>query len=136
MSVDSSVQGSWWRILILVACLALEGALLWYNYEPAGVLRHPGVIAFVSVALLLALTATGLMPVPRGLNLPLFGVWPNLSDSIKAVASFAAIFVWTPLARQLVPDTIAGVVIVLAPDAVFVIAALIYLSNSLSRGSQ
>lgn len=82
---------------------------------------------------MLVLTSTGVIPVPRGVNLPLFGVWPNLSDSIKAVASFAAIFVWTPLAKQLVPDTVVGVVIVLAPDAVFAIAALVYLSNSLSR---
>lgn len=36
--------------------------------------------------------------------------------------------------KQLVPDSPLGAAIILAPDALFVLAALVYLSNGLSRG--
>jgi hypothetical protein len=40
---------------------------------------------------------------------------------------------WTLIAVRLVPDTPVGVTIILIPDAVFVLATLVYLSNGISR---
>ena len=37
------------------------------------------------------------------------------------------------MAIRLTPDTPIGVAIILIPDAVFLLAALVYLSNGLSR---
>lgn len=41
-----------------------------------------------------------------------------------------------PLAKQLVPETAIGAVLVLGPDAVFLFTALVYVSNGLSRNVQ
>ena len=70
------------------------------------------------------------MPVP---NIPFFNLWPRLSDAVKAGVSFLLIFLWTPVAMRFTPDTAVGVAIILCPDAVFLVAALVYLSNGLSR---
>jgi len=37
------------------------------------------------------------------------------------------------VAKQLVPDSVPGAVIILAPDAVFLLAAFVYLSNGIGR---
>ncbi len=66
-------------------------------------------------------------------NIPFFTLWPRLSDTAKAIGSFLLIFLWTPLARRFVPDSVVGVIIVLGPDAIFLLAALVFLSNGLSR---
>jgi hypothetical protein len=133
MPIEKSQFRQWLRIGVLVCCLALEGLLVWYFFGRPG--SEDGfVLSFASLALLLALSVTGILPVPAGLKIPFFGIWPSLSDSVKALTSFAAIFVWTPLAKQLVPDTPVGAAIILAPDALFLLAALVYLSNGLSRG--
>lgn len=135
MFLEQRRFGRWIRGAILACCVALEGSLIRYNcFGP--VAQNVGLLALESMALLLALVATGTLPVPRGVQIPFFGVWPRLSDSIKSATSFIAIFLWTPVARQLVPDTPAGVAIVLAPDALFLLAALVYLSNGLSKGTQ
>ena len=97
-------------------------------------MQNGGVLSFELFALLLILAATGILPMPAGIKIPFFGIWPRLSDSIKAVSCFLAIFLWTPLSKQLVPDSPLGAAIILAPDALFVLAALVYLSNGLSRG--
>lgn len=54
-------------------------------------------------------------------------------DFVKAVVSFGLIFVWSPLALRLVPDTNLGVTIVVAPDVIFVFLALLFISNGLSK---
>lgn len=135
MPIEKSRFRQWLRIGVLVCCLALEGLFVWYNFFGRPGTENGVVFATASLALLLALSMTGILPVPAGLKIPFFGIWPNLSDSVKAVTSFAAIFVWTPLAKQLVPDSPVGVTIILAPDALFLLAALVYLSNGLSRGN-
>lgn len=117
-----------------MGCLALEGALVWYDWFGGAGVASNVVLSLASLVLLLFLVVTGILPVPAGLRIPFFGVWPSLADSIKAIASFLAIFVWTPLAKQLVPDTPLGAIIILVPDALFVLAALVYLSNGLSKG--
>ena len=66
-------------------------------------------------------------------NIPFVTLWPRLSDAAKALISFLLIFLWTPLAMRLTPDTPLGVAIILVPDGAFFLAALIYLSNGLSR---
>jgi hypothetical protein len=117
-----------------VAFLALEGTLFWYHFHTPESARHANLLTFATLAMLFVLTSTGVIPLPKGSNIPFFGVWPDLSDSIKALASFALIFIWTPLALKLVPETVIGAIVILAPDALFALAALIYLSNGLSRG--
>lgn len=135
MSIEKPKLNQLLRIGILLCCLALEGALVWYNFFGRSGVQDGAALAFASLALLFALTLTGAIPVPASIKIPFFGVWPKLSDSVKAVTSFVAIFVWTPLAKQLVPDSLIGVIIILAPDALFALAALVYLSNGLSRGN-
>ena len=122
---------NWWRGPVLVVCVLIEGTLLWYNFR--GPVQHVWLLAAFTFALLFALTSTAVIPVPKGIRIPFFGVWPSLADSTKAAMSFLLIFLWTPTAKQLVPDSTLGVVIILAPDALFLFAALVYLSNSLSR---
>ena len=67
------------------------------------------------------------------MKIPFFDVWPRWSDALKAVASFGLIFLWTPLAMRFVPETYLGVAIVLVPDAFLLLAALVFVSNGISR---
>lgn len=135
MSIEKPKLRQWLRLGVLLCCLALEGTFVWYTFFGRAGTEDGVALAFASLALLFALTVTGVIPIPAGSRIPFFGVWPRLSDSVKAVASVLAIFVWTPLAKQLVPDNPVGAAIILAPDALFVLAALVYLSNGLSRGN-
>jgi|SRR6185437_10670628 hypothetical protein len=136
MQPEVSSPRNWWRALVLVICLAVESSLLWFNYEGRGSLRHGWLLTVLSLTLLFALTSTAVLPVPKGVRIPFFGVWPRLSDSIKAGVSILLIFLWTPAAKLLVPDSVLGVILILAPDALFLLAALVYLSNGLSRSDQ
>jgi hypothetical protein len=121
----------WLRIPVLLICLAFATALTWYNYHGNG--EHSGLLTGVLLVLLYALLTTGVISLPAGSNIPFFNLWPRLSDAVKAAVSFALIFLWTPVAIQFAPDTTVGVVaIVLVPDAVFLLAALVYFSNGLS----
>ena len=122
---------TWLRLLVLAVCLAFSVALIWYNFN--GTARHSGLLTFVLLVVLYGLVTTGVVPLPQGSNIPLFTLWSNLSDASKAVASFLLIFLWTPIAKQLVPDTPVGASILLIPDGVFLLAALVYFSNGLSR---
>jgi hypothetical protein len=135
MPIEISKFRQWLRIAVLVGCLALEGLLVWYNYFGRSGSEDGVLLSFASIALLLALSVTGILPVPAGLKIPFFGIWPSLSDTVKSLISFVSIFLWTPLAKQLVPNTPVGATIVLAPDVLFLLAALVYLSNGLSRGN-
>jgi hypothetical protein len=90
----------------------------------------------VLIALLSYLVATGVIQPPAGVQLPFINVRPRPSDTIKAVISFLLIFVWTPAAMSLTPDTPFGVAVILVPDATFLVAALVYLSDGFSRGEQ
>jgi len=134
MPIDKTTVRKGLRFGVLVACLGLEGSLVWYDWFGGAGAANNVVLSLASLVLLLGLVVTGILPVPAGIRIPFFGVWPNLADSIKAIAFFLAIFVWTPLAKQLVPDTPLGAIIILAPDVLFVLAALVYLSNGLSKG--
>jgi hypothetical protein len=125
------VTRSWWRILILLICCAFAAAVTWHQFQ--GGYAHSGLLVLVLVALLYALINTGVIQLPPGTNIAFFTFWPRLSDAVKAIVSFALIFLWTPLAIRLTPDTPMGVTILLVPDAVFLLAALVYLSNGLSR---
>jgi hypothetical protein len=136
MPVEKPMARRAFRIAVLGFCLMLESILIWYNYEGDGKLRHGGLLTILLLIMLFALTSTGILPIPQGANIPFFGVWPRLADSFKAAASFLLIFVWTPIAVQLTPDTPIGVAIILVPDAAFAVAALLYLSNSLSGRTQ
>jgi hypothetical protein len=122
----------WLKILILVICLGLSILLTLFNYAQDGRLQHAGLLTTVLLLMLFCLFATGIVEVPRGVNIPFFTVWPRLSYSVKAALSFLLIFLWTPIAMQLTPDTPLGVAVLLGPDAIFVLAALVYLSNGLS----
>src|SRR6185312_301466 len=125
------VPRNWWRRLVLVVCVLIEGTLLWYNWR--GTLEHPWLLTAFTFALLFGLTSTAAIPIPKGMRIPFFNVWPSLADSTKAAISFLLIFLWTPTAMKLVPDSTIGAVIILAPDAIFLFAALVYFSNGLSR---
>lgn len=130
-AVEHLASRYWWRALVLVACVLIEGTLLWYNLS--GRLEHPWLLTAFTFALLFGLTSTAVIPIPKGIRIPFFNVWPELADSTKAATSFLLIFLWTPFAMKLVPDSTTGVVIIFAPDALFLFAALVYLSNGLSR---
>lgn len=132
MPVENPRGRNWWRIITLACCIALQCALIWLNFQGGGI-RHGALLTAVSFGLLLVLAWTGIIPVPQDLNLPFFGTWPRLSDSIKAAVALSLIFVWTPIAIRLTPDTPVGVAVILIPDAVFALSALVYLSNSISR---
>jgi hypothetical protein len=131
MPVERSVLRNWLRALVLVVCLLIEGTLLWHNLR--GSLEHPWLLTAVTFALLIGLTSTAVIPIPKGIRIPFFNVWPSLADSTKAAMSFLLIFLWTPTAMKLVPDSVIGVTIILGPDALFLFGALVYLSNGLSR---
>ena len=131
MATKHDVAGAWWRIPVLVVCLVLAATLTWYNLH--GSSKHPGLLTAVLLALLYSLVATGAIQPPRGVIIPFFNVWPRFSDASKAITSFLLIFLWTPVAKQLVPDSVPGAVIILAPDAVFLLAAFVYLSNGIGR---
>jgi len=122
---------NWWRALVLVVCVLVESTLLWYNLR--GTLGHPWLLTAFTFALLFGLTSTAILPMPKGIRVPFFNVWPSLADSAKAAISVLLIFLWTPTAMRLVPDSTVGAVIILAPDALFLFAALVYFSNGLSR---
>jgi hypothetical protein len=119
------------RILILVVCVAFSAAITWYTFQGGG--EHSGLLTGVLVLLLYGLFATGVIQLPPGINIPFLTVWPRLPDAVKAVVSFLLIFLWTPIAMRLTPDTPIGVTLILVPDAVFLVAALVYVSNGLSR---
>ena len=131
MGTGKLVARNWRRILILLVCFAFSVAITWYNFRGGG--EHSGILTFVLLLLLYGLIATGIIQLPPGSNIPFFTVWPRLSDAVKSVISFLLIFLWTPMAMRLTPDTPIGVAIILVPDAVFLLAALVYLSNGLSR---
>jgi hypothetical protein len=103
---------------------------MWYNYH--GTLGNRVLLTVLFLMLLSMLSATGFIRPPQGINVPFFGVWPRLSDSAKSALSFALVFVWTPFAMRLVPDTYVGAAIILVPDALLILAAFVYLSNGLS----
>ena len=119
------------KILVLLISFAFAAVLMWFNFHDNG--QHSGLLTGVLLLLLYGLIATGILQVPQGYNIPFFNVWPRLSDTVKAVVSFSLIFLWTPVAVRLVPDTYLGVAIILIPDGVFVLAALVFMSNGLSR---
>lgn len=97
-----------------------------------GRFQNGGPLTGIFLLLLFVLTSKGILQFPRGLNIPFFDVWPRLPDLAKAVGFFVLIFLWTPITKQLVPETPVGAVLVLGPDAVFLLTALVYLSNSFS----
>jgi hypothetical protein len=66
-------------------------------------------------------------------QVPFFNLWPRLSDGVKAAVSLLLIFPWTLISKALVPDSYLGVAIVLVPDAAFLVAALVFVSNGLAR---
>jgi len=119
------------KTLILLGCLAFSAALTWYTFQGGG--EHSGLLTGVLLLLIYGLFATGVIQLPPGINVPFLTVWPRLSDAVKAAVSFLLIFLWTPVAMRLTPDTPIGVALILASDAVFLLAALVYLSNGLSR---
>jgi|SRR5579863_3442899 len=129
--IRSSIATRAIKIVVLLMSLAFAAALLWFNFHGNG--QHAGLLTGVLLVLLYSLISTGIVPVPQGYNIPLFTVWPRLSDSVKAVVSFSLMFLWTPLAMRLVPDTYLGVAIILIPDGVFILAALVFVSNGISR---
>ena len=117
-----------------MACLVFSAVLTWYNYR--GDAEHIGLLTGVLLVLLGALCATGIIQLPVRSNIPFFTVWPRLADYVKAAISFALIFLWSPVAMQLTPDTSVGVTIILAPDAILLLAALVFLSNGLSKSAK
>lgn len=119
------------KLLVLLISFAFAAVLLWFNFRGNG--QHSGMLTGVLLLLLYGLIATGILQVPQGYNIPFFSVWPRLSDAGKAVVSFSLIFLWTPVAMRLVPDTYLGVAIILIPDGVFILAALVFVSNGISR---
>ena len=125
----------WLKIFVLAIYLAFFGALLWFNSTGDRRSHHGGLLTIVLFVSLYGLCATEIIEVPRSVRIPFFTVWPRLSDSVKAVVSFALIFLWTPTAMLLTPDTPVGVALILAPDAVFAVASLVFLSNGLSRST-
>jgi hypothetical protein len=131
MGTGKLVARNWRRILILLLCFTFSVTITWYNFRGGG--KHSGILTFVLLLLLYGLIATGIIQLPPGSNIPFFTVWPRLSDAVKSVISFLLIFLWTPMAMRLAPDTPIGVAIILVPDAVFLLATLVYLSNGLSR---
>src|SRR2546427_12809576 len=131
MGTGKLVARNWRRILILLLCFTFSVTITWYNFRGGG--KHSGILTFVLLLLLYGLIATGIIQLPPGSNIPFFTVWPRLSDAVKSVISFLLIFLWTPMAMRLAPDTPIGVAIILVPDAVFLLAALVYLSNGVSR---
>jgi hypothetical protein len=131
MDAGQLAAGKWWRLLVLVMCLAFSAAVSWYQFKGGG--KHSGLLTFFLLFIVYALINTGIVQLPPGSNIPFFAVWPRLSDALKAVISFLLIFPWTLIAVRLVLDTPVGVAIVLIPDAVFVLAALTYVSNGISR---
>jgi hypothetical protein len=131
MSQGTSHDRNWLKIAVLWTCLALVLILTWYDYK--GRMHHAGLLTVFVMALLSGLVWTKVIELPRGVNIPFLDVWPRLSDMLKAATSFCLIFLWTPIALQLAPDTPVGVAIILGPDAVFLMAALIYVSNGVSK---
>jgi hypothetical protein len=131
MGTDQAVERSWWRILVLLISFAFSIVLTWYQFKGGG--QHSGLLTFVLLVLLYGLINTGVIPLPPGAAIPFFTFWPRLSDAVKAVVSFALIFLWTPIAKLLSPDTPIGVAVILIPDAVLLLAALVFVSNGLSR---
>jgi hypothetical protein len=122
---------NWWRILVLLISLAFSFVITWFQFQGGG--EHSVLLSFVLFVLLYGLINTGVIQLPPGTNIPFFTFWPRLSDALKAIVSFALIFLWTPIAIRLTPDTPIGVAIILVPDGIFLLAALVYLSNGLSR---
>lgn len=94
---------NWWRILILLISFAFSVAITRYQFQGGG--EHSGLLTFVLLVLLYGLINTGVIPLPPGTNIPFFTFWPRLADAVKAVVSFALIFLWTPIAMLLTPDT-------------------------------
>jgi hypothetical protein len=130
---DKLVARDWRRILILLISFAFWVGITWYQSHGGG--RHSGLLTLTLLVLLYGLINTGIIPLPPGSNIPFFTVWPRLSDSIKAVVSFGLIFLWTPIGIRLTPDTPVGIAILLIPDVIFLLAALVFLSNGLSRNN-
>jgi hypothetical protein len=125
---------NWWRIPVLLISFAFAILITWYQFQGGG--EHSVLLTFALLALLYGLINTGVIQLPPGTNLPFLTVWPRLSDWVKAVVSGALIFLWTPIAVKLVPNASTGVAIVLLiPNAIFALAALVFVSNGLSRNS-
>ena len=121
----------WLRIAVLTICLGLDVWLFWYSNH--GGAEHSWLLSILTLAMLSALINTGYIELPTGYNLPFLNVWPKLPDFVKAAVSFGLIFIWSPLALKLVPDTNLGMSIVLAPDVLFIFFALLFISNGLSK---
>jgi len=131
MSTGRVVERNWWKILVLLISFAFSAAITWYQFKGGG--EHSGLLTFVLLALLYGLINTGVIQLPVGTAIPFFTFWPRLSDAVKAVVSFALIFVWSPIAKLLTPDTPVGVAIFLIPNFIFLLAALVFVSNGLSQ---
>ncbi|HEX5324100.1 MAG TPA: hypothetical protein VFW40_09960, partial [Capsulimonadaceae bacterium] len=98
----------WIRILVLLASLGVAIFLVWYNYQRGVRFRNGGLLTGLLFLMLFILTSAGILQFPRGFNIPFFEVRPTPSDLAKALAFFFLIFLWTPLVKQLVPDTPVG----------------------------
>jgi hypothetical protein len=131
MGAEKTPDRNWLKIGVLSSCLALVITLTWYSHQGPG--HHAGLLTAFILVLLVVLVETGILELPRGSSIPFLGVWPRLSDLVKAGLSLCLILLWTPVAMQLTPDTPVGVAIILGPDAIFLLATLVYVSNSVSK---
>lgn len=131
MTTGKSVARNWKKILILLPCVAFATAVTWYNFRGGG--EHSGLLTAVLFLIIYGLFNTGIIELPAGSSIPFLTVWPKLSDAVKSAVCFMLIFLWTPIGMRLTPDTPMGVAVLLIPDAFFLVAAFVFLSNGLSR---
>jgi hypothetical protein len=117
------------RIIVVLCCLAFGVGALLYNYRADGPPKHTGLVTLLLLLMVYGLYASGIVKLPARIGVSILFP-PSLKNLVKAAASYAMIFIWTLASKRFTPDTPLGVAIILVPDAVFMVAMLVYLCKS------
>ena len=133
------ISGAWvkiWKMVALACSMIIVGILAWYSFHGNSAPRHPGLFAGSIFILLSALIRAKVLELPAGIDVPFFNVFPKASDVVKAGISLLLLVLWTVIVRPLIPDSPVGVAIIIVPDVVFLVAAIVCISNGLSRSQR
>jgi hypothetical protein len=124
---------SYWKLAILLICLASWIYLTWYSFR--GRITHQTLLTVAYLVLLIVLFRTNVIE-SRASDNSVVSVWARLSDIVKGASCMLAGVVWVMLVAFLVPQTSIGLTVVLAPFAGLLLLGAFFMLKGLLKNLQ